>query len=125
MVGHVLFTRAEIRGTGGAPRASLLAPLAVVPDRQRSGVGTRLVEDGLRRLGASGCELVFVLGHPSYYPRFGFQPAGVLGLDAPYSIPPEHADAWMVLGLAPGAIGRVRGTLRCAESLDRPEHWRE
>ena len=72
-----------------------------------------------------GTGLVFVLGHPGYYPRFGFEPAGRLGFKAPYPIPDEAAEAWMVQELSPGFIGRVSGTVRCCEVLDRPEHWQE
>jgi putative acetyltransferase len=68
---------------------------------------------------------VFVLGHPEYYPRFGFRPAGALGMDAPYPIPERHADAWMVQALRPGLLGQVRGTVRCADTLNDPRHWRE
>jgi predicted N-acetyltransferase YhbS len=72
-----------------------------------------------------GVELVFVLGHPGYYPRFGFKPAGVLGFEAPYPIPEKHADAWMVRELRAGIIGSVRGKVVCADTLSRPEYWRE
>ena len=124
-VGHILFTKACIAGCEAAPTAALLAPLAVVPEAQGRGIGGLLIRDGLRRLTEAGVELVFVLGHPSYYPRHGFRPAGALGLEAPYPIPEEHAAAWMVQELRPGLLGRVRGVLKCADALDRPEHWRE
>ena len=103
----------------------ILAPLAVIPDKQSRGVGGRLIREGLRLLSESGVELVFVLGHPEYYPRHGFKPAGALGFEAPYSIPDEHADAWMVQELCPGVIGRVSGKVMCADVLNQPEHWRE
>ena len=124
-IGHVVFTRVRISGPDKSPTAHILAPLAVVPDRQRHGTGTQLVRTGLTDLAESGCELVFVLGHPEYYPRFGFQPAGHLGFSAPYPIPTENANAWMVLELRKGTIGNTSGTVRCADSLDKPEHWRE
>ena len=73
----------------------------------------------------SGVQLVFVLGHPDYYPRSGFKPAGVLGYEAPYPIPAENADAWMVQELFSGIIGRVRGTVKCSDAMNQPEHWRE
>jgi putative acetyltransferase len=60
-----------------------------------------------------------------YYPRFGFKPAGSLGFEAPYPIPDEHANAWMVQELHPGVIGNVSGNLICADVLNQPEHWRE
>lgn len=122
-LGHVLFTSVRISGFENAARARILAPLAVHPDRQRTGVGDRLVRQGLSLLAESGCELVFVLGHPGYYGRFGFQPAGPFGFLAPYPIPEVNASAWMVLELAPGLLGRVRGPIQCAKSLEKPEHW--
>jgi putative acetyltransferase len=124
-VGHVLFTAARLKEVPGAARCALLAPLAVVPDAQRRGVGGRLVEVGLDLLARSGVELVFVLGSSAYYPRHGFEPAGRHGLTAPYPIPPEHADAWMVRGLGEYEIGSDRGTVVCADALSKPEYWRE
>jgi hypothetical protein len=52
-------------------------------------------------------------------------PAGVLGFEAPYPIPDEHAGAWMVQALKDGVIGRFKGKVRCAVVLDQPQHWRE
>ena len=124
-IGHILFTSVRISGPEPPPIAHILAPLAVLPDRQRQGTGTQLVQRGLAMLAESECKLVFVLGHPEYYPRFGFHPAGRLGFSAPYPIPKENANAWMVLELCPGTIGNIRGTIRCAEALNEPEHWLE
>ena len=66
-----------------------------------------------------------MLGHPDYYPRSGFTPAGILGYEAPYHIPAEHAGAWMVQELCPGAIGKAKGKVQCSDVLNQPEHWRE
>ena len=122
-VGHILFTAARLEGC--PLRVSLLAPLSVVPEAQGKGVGGKLIEAGLQRLREEGVDLVFVLGHPGYYPRFGFVPAMPFGLGAPYPIPDEHSDAWMVQPLRPGALDSASGRLVCAGELDRPEHWRE
>ena len=124
-IGHILFTRVRVSASEETTRAHILAPLAVLPSKQHQGVGTQLVKRGLAILAESGCELVFVLGHPGYYPRHGFRPAGQLGFSAPYPIPKKNADAWMVLELCKGKIGSVHGTVRCADALDKPEHWRE
>ena len=158
-IGHVLFTRVTIepedeprdetsqRQTRRAapqpsPSAQLLAPLAVLESHQRQGVGSALVREGLQQLADNGVQLVFVLGHPEYYPRFGFQPAGALGLEAPYPIAPRNAPAWMVLELPadpstpgfatatatmpqPKLLGNLAGTVRCAVELDRRELWVE
>jgi len=122
-VGHVLFTAVAIGDRAPASRASILAPLAVLPDAQRQGVGGALIEEGARRLSANGVELLFVLGHPGYYTRHGFVPATPHGLHAPYPVVPQ--EAWMVRPLAPGVLGSVSGRVSCARCLDKPEYWIE
>ncbi|KIX15375.1 GNAT family N-acetyltransferase [Dethiosulfatarculus sandiegensis] len=125
VVGHVLFTNVTISGAHEQVSAQILAPLAVLPQYQNKGVGTTLVPGALEVLKKHGVEMVFVLGHPGYYPRFGFAPAGVCGFDAPYPIPEEHAAAWMTQELKPGVIGTIKGKVLCADALHQPEHWRE
>jgi len=124
-VGHVLLTSARVEGVPESVKAMLLAPLAVVPSRQRRGVGSELVQAALRNAKANGTALVFVLGYPDYYPRFGFVPAGAQGLDAPFPIPVEHADAWMVADLSGVILGTVAGRVRTADALMRAEYWTE
>jgi len=125
IVGHILFTRTAVQGANPGLASSILAPLAVLPDYQAEGIGQKLINYGLEKLRQDGCQLVFVLGHPDYYPRCGFSPAGRLGFAAPYSIPDEHAGAWMVQQLCPGIIGIETGTVLCSKVLNAPEHWRE
>ncbi|QDT26750.1 hypothetical protein Enr10x_20600 [Gimesia panareensis] len=122
VLGHVLFTKVVIQGAEPVA-ARILAPLAVLPSAQKQGVGQQLIETGLSQLRDAGVELVFVLGDPAYYTRFGFQPAGVQELIAPHPIPVEHADAWMVQELCPGVLGRVTGEVVCSEVLNRREYW--
>ncbi len=127
-VGHILLTSTTINASddGAAPVASmLLAPLSVVPDAQHRGIGGMLVKEAMERAHRIGVGIVFVLGHPEYYPRHGFTPAGVWGLEAPYPIPEKDADAWMAIDLAGDTFGSVRGRVRVAPSLMRPEYWRE
>ena len=124
-VGHIVFTRIRLPEPYNRLAMSILAPLAVVPEYQKQGIGSKLVEKGLELLSGAGVDLVFVLGHIEYYPRFGFKPAGALGLDAPYPIPEEVAAAWMVLALSPGLIGVVKGKVICADALNKIEYWRE
>lgn len=125
IVGHILFTKAIINQTIEPVSAQILAPLAVIPDAQNMGIGGQLIKEGLAQLKETGTELVFVLGHPEYYPRSGFVPAGALGFEAPYQIPEEDAGAWMVQELCSGVIGRVHGKVQCSEVLNQPQHWRE
>ncbi len=125
IVGHILFTKVKIIQTMEPVSAQILAPLAILPDFQNKGIGAQLIKEGLNLLKDSGVELVFVLGHPGYYPRTGFIPAGALGFDAPYYIPEEHSGAWMVQELSSGIIGRIKGAVQCSDVLNQPEHWRE
>jgi predicted N-acetyltransferase YhbS len=124
-VGHILFTKVEIQQGDQEIPARILAPLAVSPGFQRKGFGGLLIREGLQQLKESGVDLVFVLGHPEYYPKFGFQTAGLLGFEAPYRIPPHNAEAWMVQELTAGIIGRIKGRIQCSEVLNQPQHWRE
>lgn len=125
LLGHILFTRVTVSGHKENVSAQILAPLAVTPSMQGQGIGQQLIKDGLKLLQESGTELVFVLGHPAYYPKCGFIPAGRHGLFAPYQIPEEHADAWMVLDLSGKLLGKVSGTVQCSKTLNEPQHWRE
>ena len=125
LIGHILFTKTTLTQTTEPVSARILAPLAVLPDTQSNGVGGQLIKEGLHRLKKTGVELVFVLGHPGYYPRYGFMPAGHIGYEAPYPIPEEHAGAWMVQELSAGVVGRAIGKVRCSDVLNQPEHWRE
>ncbi len=125
IIGHIIFTKVKVTQINEPISAQILAPLAVLPDAQNRGVGGQLIREGLDQLKQSGVELVFVLGHPDYYPRCGFTPAGKLGFEAPYYIPEEHAGAWMVQELSSGVIGRIKGKVKCSDVLNQPEHWRE
>ncbi|MDZ4168303.1 MAG: N-acetyltransferase [Coriobacteriia bacterium] len=119
LAGHILFTRAW----AGSKLAALLAPLAVSPVNQNTGVGQALIEAGLSAARAEGAELSLVLGHPDYYPKGGFEPAMPHGILAPYPInPPE---AWMVIELVEGALVDAAGVVKVAEALGAPELWRE
>ena len=103
VVGHVMFTRTElVDGTG----ILMLSPLAVRPDRQRTGVGTELVREGLRVSAERTEPLVIVEGDPRYYSRFGFVAASELGLERPYERIPEPA--FQALRL-PAYVDRARG----------------
>jgi len=125
VLGHVLFTSTRLKQSQQIFSSAILAPLSVHSDYQNQGIGRKLIQGGLNQLQAIGVGLVFVLGHPGYYPKYGFVPAGTRGFEAPYQILPEHADAWMVRELQPGMIGSVQGQVECADTLNDPKHWRE
>ncbi len=107
VVGHILFSDLDVMVDGRAARAVALAPMAVEPARQRTGIGSRLVRTGLGILKDRGYEAVIVLGHPDYYPRFGFSAALAAKLTAPFS-----GAAFMALELKPGALAGTRGAVR-------------
>ena len=123
--GHILFTNGQLSNAEGKVAVSFLAPLAVVPRFQKQGIGGSLIKKGLELLSQSSVDLVFVVGHPEYYPRYGFTPASKLGFEPTYPIPEEVADAWMVQALRPDIIGAVSGKVICCDTLNKPEHWRE
>jgi putative acetyltransferase len=72
IVGHFLFSRMSIETTGGSVSAAALAPMAVLPERQCRGIGGQLILHGLNLLRGRSEQIVIVVGHPDYYPRFGF-----------------------------------------------------
>ena len=125
MLGHVLFTKVSVAQKAPFLSARILAPLAVRPDTQKNVIGQKLINEGLNQLKAVGVNLVFVLGHPSYYPRCGFKPAGSQGFEAPYPIPEEHSAAWMVQELNGSFVGKIQGKIECSKVLNEPQHWRE
>ena len=108
IVGHILFSPVRLATEPGLILMGL-APMAVVPSKQRQGVGSRLVREGLERCRQLNAAAVVVLGHPSYYPRFGFLPAGHLSLRSEYDVPDE---VFMVRELREGALRGLSGTIQ-------------
>ncbi|MFZ3387531.1 GNAT family N-acetyltransferase [Buttiauxella gaviniae] len=124
-IGHILFTRVTFKNEVNSPLMHILAPLAVVPQYQRMGVGGLLMRYGIEQLEAMGSRIVFVLGHAEYYPRYGFEPcAGDKGFHAPYPIPDKYKACWMMQSLSAEPLSQT-GEIMCAQALMRPEHWRE
>jgi putative acetyltransferase len=107
IVGHIMFSPVRLTGADDL-RAMALAPMAVTPARQRAGIGSALVRAGLEACRQQGVEAVFVVGHPSYYPRFGFRLASSFGIGCEFDVPD---DAFMAVELVEGALrgrtGRV------------------
>lgn len=110
IVGHVISTRGWI----GEEPALGLGPLAVLPERQRQGIGAALLEETRIRAAAMGESVVVLLGHPGYYPKFGYRPAAVLGIEPP---DPQWGDAFMALPLEGRAV--PTGPFRYAEPFER------
>jgi len=117
LVGHIAFSPVTIEGGAGSTTTAIgLAPMAVTPGWQRRGVGTRLVTEGLDRLRAAGHRAVVVLGHPEYYPRYGFERASRFGLRWEH---PARDEAFMAIELVAGALGGIAGVVRYRAELDR------
>jgi putative acetyltransferase len=107
IVGHILFSRMWIETGDGPVSAVALAPVAVLPEHQRHGIGAQLIRHGLDSLRERGERIVIVLGEPEYYTRFGFSPEKARALQSPF--PPE---SYMAMELESGAIERICGRVR-------------
>lgn len=113
IVGHIIFSPVNVHPDDGS-RLMGLGPMAVSPARQRSGIGSELVEEGLEQCRTMDYDGVVVLGHPDYYPRFGFAPAADFGLRCEYDVPEE---LFRVLELTPGSLKGRSGTVRYSPSF--------
>ncbi|MEG4309438.1 MULTISPECIES: N-acetyltransferase [unclassified Microcoleus] len=110
IVGHIFFSPVVVEGKCSSNLSIQgLAPVAVLPNYQRQGIGTLLIREGLKECGRSGFQAVVVLGHPDFYPRFGFIPASRKSLGCEYDVPDE---AFMVLELESGALHDCSGTVK-------------
>lgn len=109
VVGHILFSPVTVATGSSSFEAISLAPMAVLPDYQRRGIGSQLVRAGLEECRRLGHAIVVVLGHPDYYPRFGFIPAKSEGIDCEFEVSDE---AWMALELREGALTGKSGTVK-------------
>ncbi len=107
LAGHVLFSRLWIETGEGNCLAASLAPMAVQPGMQRSGIGSALARRGIEICRDRGYTIALVVGHPGYYPRFGFSAEKARTLSSPYEGP-----AFMALELTPGALEGVAGTVK-------------
>ncbi|MCB1672009.1 MAG: N-acetyltransferase [Gammaproteobacteria bacterium] len=126
VVGHALFSRVEPGAKNPGVAARILSPLGVASRHQRRGIGEALVRTGLTRLQNDRVGLIFVLGNPDYYSRFGFVAATGLGLDPPHPLPEDWRDAWMVLFMDAGLKDRIStGTVLCSRVLGQAHYWQE
>jgi putative acetyltransferase len=125
IVGHIFFSKVEILHSGHSAnegdcasdsRILGLAPVAVLPDYQRQGIGASLIRYGLTECARLDFKAVVVLGSPQYYPRFGFIAAKHKSLKCEYKVPDE---AFMVLELEVGGLNGCVGTVRYRSEFDR------
>jgi len=104
LVGHIAFSRGRLEA---GHEVLALGPMGVLPDHQRRGFGSALVTEALRRAAETDFAVVVVVGHPEYYPRFGFEVAAPLGVRAPFEVPPEAWMAYRLPAYEPDARGLV------------------
>ena len=109
VVGHIFFSPVSVESGSSAFTAMGLAPMAVLPEYQNKGIGSQLVREGLKACQRLGHDIVVVLGHANYYPRFGFAPASLKGLRSEYDVPD---DVFMVTELVPCALEGRRGLVK-------------
>jgi putative acetyltransferase len=106
IVGHILYSPVSVRSDEKIVEGAGLGPMAVLPEYQRKGIGGKLIETGNQKLREVGYPFIVVLGHPEYYPRFGFQPAGGYGIRCEWDVP-EHV--FMVLVMDQSKIKGLSG----------------
>jgi len=105
VVGHILYSPASVEATAGAA----LGPMAVLPEHQRHGIGSKLVEAGNRRIQDAGWPFIIVFGHQHFYPRFGFRPGSTRGITCEWDVPD---DVFMLLVLDERRMQGVSGSAK-------------
>jgi len=116
IVGHILFSPAVIEGEHGVIKGMGLAPLAVLPEMQHQGIGTQLIKAGIQNLRNTQCPFIIVLGHPEYYPRFGFEKASLYGIKCQWEGIPD--EAFMILWLDKSLMRQVSGLAKYRDEFD-------
>jgi putative acetyltransferase len=114
VVGHILFSPVVVEGKHGRLVGTGLAPLAVLPEYQRKGIGTQLMQMGISRIKEGGCPYIIVIGEPEYYTRFGFEQAGRFGISCEWNVPYE---TFMILILDRKAVNGITGVARYRQEL--------
>ncbi len=109
IVGHILFSPVAVEGRGNTAHGMALAPMSVLPEYQRQGIGAALINAAIERLQAKRTPFILVLGHPEYYPKFGFEPASRYGIRSEWDVPEA---AFMILTLRKPEAGGLSGVAR-------------
>ncbi len=115
VTGHILFSPVTLKDQNTPLRMLGLAPMAVLPGFQNQGIGSALVEKGLQVCEERGIEVIIVLGHPNYYPKFGFLPSVRFGLKSEYDVPDE---VFMVRETRKGVLDGVQGVFKYDECFN-------
>ena len=116
IIGHILFSPVTIEGNHGILKGIGLAPMAVLPEFQRQGVGSELVQAGIQILRKSKCPFIIVLGHPEYYLRFGFERASLYGIKSQWEGVPDPA--FMILWLDKTMLNHVSGVAKYRDEFN-------
>ncbi|MBP1960985.1 GNAT family N-acetyltransferase [Paenibacillus aceris] len=115
LVGHILLSKAKVVDAAKEHEVIVLAPIAVNPDYQKQGVGSQLILEGIRRTKDIGYGAVFLIGHPTYYPKFGFKPARSYGYELKqFQVPDE---VFMVCEVVKGQLQNMKGELQYPDSF--------
>lgn len=109
LVGHILFSPVTLEIDNADLKIMGLGPMAVLPKYQNKGIGSKLVNAGLHQCMAQGYDAVAVLGHPNYYPKFGFLPSKIFKIKSEYDVP---VDTFMIKELRPGILNSRHGTIK-------------
>jgi putative acetyltransferase len=117
ILSHILFSPASVTCGQKVTQGMGLSPMAVLPERQRQGIGSMLVRAGIDVLRERNCPFIIVLGHSGYYPRFGFVPASRHGLLCQWDGIPD--EAFMVLVLDDDAMATASGAARYRREFDQ------
>jgi len=115
IVGNIVLSKASVVGEQEVHEVIVLAPIAVKPGLQKKGIGGELIQEGLRRCRNLGYSLVLLIGHPEYYPRYGFQSARQYQLELRQFEVPDHV--FMVRELVEGALMNIRGELKYPDAF--------
>lgn len=108
IIGHILLSKIKIVNQEHAVESLALAPVSVLPDYQKEGIGKRLMHEALNKAKELGYKSIVVMGHPEYYPKFGFKRASFWDIKAPFEVPDE---AFMALELEQHALDNVSGVV--------------
>ena len=114
IVGHIMFTKIKIKNRTEEFESLVLAPVSVVPEMQNKGIGAKMIIEGHKTAQGLGYISVILVGHPSYYPRFGYVPASGFGITAPFDVPDE---AFMASELTDNGLSGVKGVVHFPEEF--------
>jgi predicted N-acetyltransferase YhbS len=115
LVGHILLSKIKIIDGLNTVDSLALAPVSVVPEFHRKGIGSKLILASLEKAKQLGFQSVIVLGHPTYYPKFGFKPASLWKIRAQFEVPDE---VFMALELTDNALSHVQGNVQYSKAFD-------